>query len=275
MISSPPKVRSDLKISRQDTDRGTFFIVKNPVSNSFFRLRETEQFIAHQFDGKTSLEQIRKRTEEKFEASLPPEVLDAFIKNLEKSGLLQSEDTAAKNAAPKKRLAGNLLCLRYKFLDPSRLFEHLIHLVGFCFTPWFLAASALSILVAVATLMGNWGQYTEDLQGLYRLSAVPVFVGLAFLVICMHEFAHGLTCKHFGGEVREIGFLLIYFQPALYCNVSDAWLFPERSKRLWVGFAGPYFELFLWSVATLLWRVTEVDTPINYVSYIIMTTSGV
>jgi putative peptide zinc metalloprotease protein len=35
-----------------------------------------------------------------------------------------------------------------------------------------------------------------------------------------------------------MGFMLLFFMPALYCNVSDAWLFPERSKRLWVTFAG-------------------------------------
>src|SRR3954471_17508324 len=107
MTASPPKFRTDLRISRQDTDRGTFFIVKNPGSSEFFRLRETEQFIAHQFDGKTSLEAIRKRTEEKFEASLPPEVLDAFIKNLEKSGLLEIEEAGEKRAK-NKRLAGSI-----------------------------------------------------------------------------------------------------------------------------------------------------------------------
>jgi hypothetical protein len=48
---------------------------------------------------------------------------------------------------------------------------------------------------------------------------------------------------------HEIGFLLLYFQPALYCNVSDAWLFPEKSKRLWVMFAGAYSEAFIWSLA--------------------------
>ena len=47
-----------------------------------------------------------------------------------------------------------------------------------------------------------------------------------------HEVAHSLMCKRFGGEVHEMGFMLIYFQPALYTNVSDAWLFPERRKRL-------------------------------------------
>ena len=69
--------------------------------------------------------------------------------------------------------------------------------------------------------------------------------------------------------------MLIYLQPALYCNVSDAWLFPERSKRLWVGFAGPYFELFLWAVAVLIWRVTDPETWINYAALIVMTTSSI
>ena len=59
-------------------------------------------------------------------------------------------------------------------------------------------------------------------------------------VTTAHEFAHGLACKHFGGEVHEIGFLLLYFQPAFYRNVSDAWLFAKKSQRLWVTFAGAY-----------------------------------
>jgi putative peptide zinc metalloprotease protein len=68
--------------------------------------------------------------------------------------------------------------------------------------------------------------------------------------------------------------MVMYLQPAFYCNVSDAWLFPEKSKRLWVGFAGPYLELVLWSLATIAWRLTEPDTWINYTALIVMTLSG-
>src|SRR2546429_1414005 len=116
-----------------------------------------------------------------------------------------------------------------------------------------------------------WGVFSR----LYRLETFVLAWLMVLLVSAAHEFAHGVTCKHFGGEVHEIGFMLLYFQPALYCNVSDAWLFPEKSKRLWVTFAGPYFELFLWSLATMLWRLTEEDTLINYVGFIVMTSSGV
>src|SRR5204863_2653183 len=115
----------------------------------------------------------------------------------------------------------------------------------------------------------------QDVSRLFRYSAIPVIVLVVFLVVTAHEFGHGLTCKHFGGEVHELGFMLIYFQPAFYCNVSDAWLFPEKSKRLWVGFAGPYFELLLWALAVLAWRLTEADTVVNYVALIVMAGSGV
>ena len=56
-----------------------------------------------------------------------------------------------------------------------------------------------------------------------------------FGVTTLHEFAHGVTCKHYGGEVREVGFLMLLLMPCFYCNVSDAWLFPEKSKRIWVA----------------------------------------
>src|SRR6185295_20063406 len=128
---------------------------------------------------------------------------------------------------------------------------------------------------AVWTTVTSSADFIASLSRLYRLSTVPVFMVVMFAVISAHELAHGVTCKRFGGEVHEMGFLLIYLQPALYCNVDDAWLFPERSKRLWVGFAGPYFELFLWSVAVLVWRVTAGDTWINALAVIVMAVSGV
>src|SRR3989442_8029862 len=45
--------------------------------------------------------------------------------------------------------------------------------------------------------------------------------------------------------------VVVYFQLAFYSNVSDAWLFPEKSKRLWVTLAGPYVQLVFWALAGL------------------------
>ena len=69
----------------------------------------------------------------------------------------------------------------------------------------------------------------------------------------IHEFGHGLSCKTFGGEVHEMGVLLLCFSPCLYCNVSDAWTLPSKWHRIIISFAGIYVELMIAAAATFVW----------------------
>jgi putative peptide zinc metalloprotease protein len=276
MIRRPPKVRADLTVREHQTAAGLSYVIKDGLRAQFYRLGEAEHFILTQLDGETPLDVVRQRTETQFGAQLSEEALAAFVARLEKGGLLEQDGAAnAPPRRPPKRIRGNILYLRCKLLDPDRMLDRLSGKVRFAFTPWFVALVSVSILLAGFTLVANWGEARENLSSLYRLSSVPMLVITVFLVITAHEFAHGLTCKHFGGQVNEMGFLLMYFQPAFFCNVSDAWLFTERSKRLWVAFAGPFFELFLWSLAVFAWRLTNAETIISHIALIIMATSGI
>jgi multidrug resistance efflux pump len=276
VLPSPPKLRSDLTVSRQQAGGAPRYVVKDPRSGRFFRFGPVEQCIAEQLDGETPLNVVRERTEAAFGAPLPPKALTAFLRSLAKGGLLEGQDAAQQGAAGRQgRLRGSLLYLRFRLFDPDRLFGRFVPRVRFCFTPHFLVLSAALILLATGITILQWSDVRQDLSRLYRLSSIPLFLLVSLGLAFAHESAHGLTCKRFGGEVHELGFLLIYFTPAFYVNVSDAWLFPEKAKRLWVGFAGPYFELFLWALATLAWRVTDVDTRINYAALIVMTLSGI
>jgi len=71
---------------------------------------------------------------------------------------------------------------------------------------------------------------------LFRASFLDVFLlwATGLVIIAIHELAHGYTCKYYGGQVHEIGAMLFYFEPAFFCNVNDAWTFPELRARLWV-----------------------------------------
>ena len=276
VTSRPPKLRSDLDLHRQTTDSGPVLVIKDPRNGQFFRLREAEWFIAEQFDGATSLEAVQKRAEDKFGAALAPEELAAFVKALDQNGLLESETgSGTGKTTAQRRVGGNILCFRIRLFDPDRLLNFLNRHCRFLFTRVFFWLSAGAILTAMGVSVFGWSEIVQDASRLYQLSTVPLLLTIVFLVIGAHEFAHGLTCKYFGGEVHEMGFLLLCLQPALYCNVSDAWLFPEKSKRLLVGFAGPYFELFIWALATLTWRLTDSDALINHASLVVMATSGI
>src|SRR5262245_21895237 len=272
-----PKLRKDLIFSRQQMAGETTVIVKDQARGAYYRLREVEWFVTEQFDGKTSLETIQKRAEEKFGATLPKEILHGFALNLSKAGFLETgkQEERSSRSRGKQRIRGSLLYLRFQAFDPDRLFTRLAQKVWFFHTPHFVIISATLILAAMGVTITHWSEISQDVDRLYQASTIPLIMLTVFVVVAAHEFAHGLTCKRFGGEVHEVGFTLIYFQPAFYCNVSDAWLFPEKSRRLWVGFAGPYFELFLWAIATFLWLITDVDTLINLISLIVMASSGI
>src|SRR5439155_21055632 len=54
-------------------------------------------------------------------------------------------------------------------------------------------------------------------------------------------------------EVHEMGFMLLVFSPCLYCDVSDAWRFPSKWRRIAVSAAGIMVELVLASAATIIW----------------------
>jgi len=269
-------LRPDLIVSKQETAGEISFVVKDPATGRLFHLKEPDYFIAQQLDGSTPFDVIQQRVEEKFGASLSQETLEQFIEKLRRLGLLETEVAERGQPAPQRgRVRGSLLYLRFKAFDPDRLFDRLIGKVGLFFTPYFVAVSAFVVLLAFGITIVNSGEIGRGLLGLYQFEALLLAWLTILLVTTAHEFAHGLTCKHFGGRVHEMGFMLLFFMPAFYCNVSDAWLFPEKSKRLWVTFAGAYFELFVWALATVAWRVTAPETGLSYLALVVMATSGI
>ena len=272
--AAAPRLKQNLTI--QPTEAGRASVVKDPASGSFYRLGEVEQFIIQQLDGRTPLDEVRRRTEEKFAASLSPEALDTFIRRLQKQGLLETDaGPGAAALPPAARVRGSLLYFRVPIVNPDRVLGWLAARTGLLYTRAFFAVSCALIVLALGVVIFNASTIAFDLTRLYKVAAIPVVILVYLAVITAHEFAHGVTCKHYGGEVREMGFMLMYFAPAFYSNVSDAWLFPEKSKRLWVSFAGAYFELFIWALATLAWQTTEPDTWVSYVALIVMAISGI
>jgi multidrug resistance efflux pump len=273
-LITPPALRRDLRISPQPTDAGTIFVVKDPVARRFFRFGEVEHFIARQLDGSTAPETIPEKLERELGVTASREIVSQFVEQLRRLGLLEADHSAVCGHSH-RRVRGNPLYIRLKAFDPDHLFDRMIGKIEFFFTRGFIALSLATVIVAVAIVVSSWDEIVHDLGRLYRFDALLLAWVTVLLVTTIHEFAHGLTCKHFGGEVHEIGFLLLYFQPAFYCNVSDAWLFPEKSKRLWVMFAGAYSEVFIWSLATLTWRLIEPDTRVSFLAMIVMATSGI
>jgi putative peptide zinc metalloprotease protein len=124
------------------------------------------------------------------------------------------------------------------------------------FTPTFVTLSVMSMLMALALVGSNWKTFYDklpDFQSFFNWWTILSFWVCLGVVKVIHEFGHGLTAKHFGGEVHEMGILFLVLTPALYCDVTDSWLLPSKWKRIWISAAGIYVECFLASIATFVW----------------------
>ena len=278
METAFPKFREDLIVSRQEFEKTTFYVIKDPITRKFFRIKEFEYFITSKLDGKTSPEQVVQSFQDRFQIQLPLETLDKFIRQMDSLGFLESEASERELARlqyQKQTLWSKLLFIKLKGFDPDRFLNRTIKPLRFVFTPLFLVLSTLSILWALVITYTNWGDLGYSFGGIFKIATILKVWAAIFIVVVLHEFAHALTCKHFGGEVHEMGFLLLYFQPCFYCNVSDAYLFKEKSQKLLVTFAGAYGQIFIWAIATILWRITALDTGFNSFIFVIMITSGV
>lgn len=266
-----PRLRSDVTVSAQ----GAGAVVMAPASRNFFRLGAVERFLLEHCDGVTLVDDVLREAEHRFDAALPREALDRFVASLQRAGLLEPPAGVLEQERRPRRVRGSLLYLRVPLADPDALLTHLAKRLGFLYHPACVASFAAIILLAIGIAVVDWPDVVRDAGRLYRVSAIPEIWLTVWSVVLLHELAHGLTCKRLGGEVHELGLLLIYFQPAAYCNVSDAWLFPEKRKRVLVTLAGPWLELSIWALATIVWRVTEFDTRVNELALIIVATSGI
>ena len=155
---------------------------------------------------------------------------------------------------------GNPLVIRWRGFNPRVFIDRLYPLVRWCFSATFVWLSVISMVLAASWMIIHLEEVMMRLPALSALISIHnlVWIGAAIgLAKVLHELGHALTCKHFGGECREMGVMLLVFTPCLYCNVSDAWLMNNRWHRIAVSGAGIFVELLLATVASFLWWFSE------------------
>ncbi len=267
----PLRKRADLEISESWFQQERSWIIKDPVSLRYHRLREAEMIVLSMVDGQTTLRQIKEKLQDRFPTKIARlNDLQQLLAALFRAGMLlsdapgQAEQLLERARETRRReWAGrlsNVLAIRFPGFDPERLLTWLHPKLG-----WIFAASGRRLwlvcaLLAAALLLSNLEEFQRRLPSFQEFFSVGNFFWLAVVMgttkIC-HELGHGLSCKHFGGECHEIGMMLLVFTPAMYCDTSDSWLLPNKWHRAFIGAAGMYVEVFLASVATFGWWYTQ------------------
>jgi putative peptide zinc metalloprotease protein len=261
------RLRRDLVIEAQKYEGRTYHVVKDPVSLRYYRLKDNEYFLLTFLDGKHTLEEAQKEYEIRYRPDrLKLEDVEAFGQQLINAGLAQNESPRAGKQLYEQRkkrkrsewmqTLTNILYIKIPVFDPDWLLKRMLRWLGWIFTfSFFLLSVALMLSAAalVATHFETFRSKLPEQHMFFRFQTIAYMWGALGAVKIIHEFGHGLSCKTFGGEVHEMGALLLCLSPALYCNVSDAWTLPNKWHRIIISAAGIYVELVIASIATFVW----------------------
>ncbi|HEX5471395.1 MAG TPA: site-2 protease family protein, partial [Lacipirellulaceae bacterium] len=265
------RLRADLVATAVESPECTTWIVYDPLTLEHFQFSAEEYALMDWLRQPVTIAELRRRFNRMFSPqTITPQVLWDFLRRLHTSGLLLSEspgqgpELLSRHGRDQLRRWAfswtSILGIRFPGFDPDRFLTALNDEFRWFFSPvTFLVALAI-VLCALSIVFGHFDEFRSRLP---ELGALVDARNLPWLLLAiggvkvLHELGHATTCKHFGGEVHEMGFMLLVFAPCLYCDVSDAWRMPSKWRRIAVSSAGILVELVLASLATITWWYAE------------------
>ena len=270
-----PALRGDLLVTQQLFEGRSYYVVKDPISLQYFRMTAEDYFLATLFDGKRTFGKVRELYVARHRHVLleysPEELNERVLRFANDLALLQfltvqgqrlkARYDAVRLKKAKKpwlyNLANKVFFMRFSLLDPDRVFGAMARPLWWMWTKTTLYISTALILAATAVFLRNYTAVASALGNLFSFHNVVLMWATTFVIKSIHELGHGLTCKHFGGEVHEVGVMSLVFTPYFFVNVSDCWVMPNRMHRILVSAAGIYVELIFAAFATFFWAVVQ------------------
>ncbi|MFN0038989.1 MAG: PqqD family peptide modification chaperone, partial [Burkholderiales bacterium] len=264
-----PRLRSHARIHRHQFRGETWYILQDQSSERFHRFSPPAYKIIGLMDGVRTVEDIWNIVLTQFgdDAPTQDEVIQ-LLGQLHGADVLQCDvppDTQEifrrRTRAAKSRLRKKLLSIfawQIPLFDPEKFLNATLPLVR-PLVGWVgLLAWIGAVTAAVVLGSAHWSEFTENVFDRMLAPGNLVMLWLLFpLVKLLHELGHAFAVKIYGGEVHEMGLMLLVFSPTPYVDASAAWGFRSKWQRIVVGSAGMAVEVFIASIAMLVWLAVE------------------
>jgi putative peptide zinc metalloprotease protein len=266
LLMARPAVRQDLTIGPAMIDGNRIrHHLKIGDSKRLLGVGRKEHFIIARLDGRTTLAEIGAAYADEYGRRLDEAGWRQVLGVLAANGLLAgTPERPDEPEAPPPRRWRSLVSHRFPLTNPDRLLGRLAAAVPWLFSPAMVvplavlvAASLAGMLVFLPELLGELRAAWQD--GPVIAAAIP----LLWASIAIHEVAHGLTCKHFGGTAPEIGILWRFPILSPYCRAEELQFFARPAHRVYTAFAGVFAGLV---VILPFWPVWLLAEPGGYAS---------
>ena len=259
------RLRSHVQIYQHRYRNSDWYIIQDRFTGRHHRFSPEAYQLIGLMDGRHTLAQIWQTACERLGDHMPTqdEVI-SLISQLHRNDLLQtsvlpdfSDLQKRLQQSRRSRLLTPLLspmAVRFPLLDPDRFLEKTLFLVRpFLSLPMFIIWAFL-IIFSIFTAASHWTDLTNNLSDkLFGLENLVLLSLIYPLLKVFHEFGHAYMVKKWGGEVHEMGVMLLVFIPIPYVDATSSLAFRHKTERMLVSAAGIIIELGIAALALLLW----------------------
>lgn len=263
-----PSLAAGLKIVRQRVRDQLWHVLVEPGSGRQLRLNPAAYAFAGRCDGRSTVGEIWQQllAGGGDDAPTQNDVL-RLLAQLFRAGMVQFDAAPhvsllfarrAEDEEQRRRAFVNPLMLRMRLFDPSRWLDGVAPVATVVLRWPLLLLWVVAVLAATLACVAHFHALKADALRVLSTPSSYVMAWLAYpLVKSLHELAHALAVRRFGGTVREVGLSLMFLTPAPYVDASAANAFPSAGARAVVSAAGIVTELALAALATLAWLLFE------------------
>jgi putative peptide zinc metalloprotease protein len=262
-----PRLRSSLRFIFQDFGGERCCVIEDPLTSKFHRVGLAEYRFLRQLDGAATFSEAfaRASLESGAEALTEREaigVLSWLVENrlADIGGSIPEEALHAsrgRKLSARMKNVMNILFIKLPLGRPDEFLARVYPVFKYACGWMFFAVWLLLGFAALGQVAVNRDRFLAGTEGVLAphnwLWLLVVWAGLKV----WHEFWHGIVCKHHGGHIREAGVQLVLMTPLGYVDATSSLAFPSKWARMHVAAAGMYGELFLASIAALVWAQTD------------------
>ena len=288
----PPRLDPDLIVRDDAIDGEPIVGVFKREKSNYFRFELTQWQLALLFDGVRSYQEIADQFTADTGAPMSSADVRMFADALEESGFwfkTPQEKNVALNqkllAQRGRRASGksnlNLAHIGFSAWDPDRYLTWLDHAIGkYIYSRWCALSAVVLFGFEASVFIANWSFLGPDVVRYFNFtqksfSDLVQFWLLVFFLGFIHETAHGLTCKHYGGQVHQMGFMFLYLVPCFYCDVTEIWISATLLQRVATIIAGIWIELVVCGFAMILWLNTPAGAWLHDLAYQLILITGI
>ena len=275
------QLRSDVTIEPRTDHKAPWCLVSDTVRGKYYRVGVAEGDFLLRMDGKTT---VREAVGQSAQTTLGNALDDreatticrwAIDQQLAVSAMPNNNRAmSTANAGDDDHDKSSWLFYRMPLFNPERVLRRCNWLCHWMTGRLFLTAWLGMFLTAMVTVLNHWPDLISQSTHVFAGGQWLVLGLIAVVLKLIHECFHAAVCQRYGVQVPVCGIMWMVFAPLPYVDTTAAWRLPSKWQRMYITSAGVYAELFVASLAIVVWG-TSTDLVARQVALQTVAIAGI